>query len=271
MNLYTYCANNPIISIDPSGHFILAAMLIGAAAGALISGSVSLYHESKSAGGISNMTADNWKNVGISAGVGGICGGIGGGFGALGASATGSLLTSSAASPLIASTATNTLGYAVGTGMAGGMAGSYTSTATQQILYGYNDPYELMQNTAVGGITGGGFGATGYGLRNFAYNNQLSSGKYQNASLTERVFKRNTNINQLKPNLEDDFFRVGPSETAISKYTSEIRYTGRISQSIEVQKLTAGGYEIVNGHHRWHSARISGLQKVPIKIKNYRN
>ena len=242
-------------------------MLIGAAAGALISGSVSLYHESKSAGGISNMTADNWKNVGISAGVGGICGGIGGGFGALGASATGSLLTSSVASPLIASTATNTLGYAVGTGM----AGSYTSTATQQILYGYNDPYELMQNTAVGGITGGGFGATGYGLRNFAYNNQLSSGKYQNASLTERVFKRNTNINQLKPNLEDDFFRVGPSETAISKYTSEIRYTGRISQSIEVQKLTAGGYEIVNGHHRWHSARISGLQKVPIKIKNYRN
>ena len=64
---------------------------------------------------------------------------------------------------------------------------------------------------------------------------------------------------------------MGPSETAISKYTSEIRYTGRISQSIEVQKLTAGGYEIVNGHQRWHSARISGLQKVPKKIKNYRN
>ncbi len=130
-------------------------MLIGAAAGALISGGVSLYHESKSAGGISNMTADNWKNVGISAGVGGICGGIGGGFGALGATAAGSLVTSSAASPLIASTATNTLGYAVGTGMAGGMAGSYASTATQQVLYGYNDPYELMRNTAVGGITGG--------------------------------------------------------------------------------------------------------------------
>ena len=35
------------------------------------------------------------------------------------------------------------------------MAGSYASTATQQVLYGYNDPYELMRNTAVGGITGG--------------------------------------------------------------------------------------------------------------------
>ena len=189
--MYTYCANNPIISIDPSGHFILAAMLIGAAAGALISGSVSLYHESKSAGGISNMTADNWKNVGISAGVGGICGGIGGGFGALGASATGSLLTSSAASPLIASTATNTLGYAVGTGMAGGMAGSYTSTATQQILYGYNDPYELMQNTAVGGITGGGFGAVGYKFSSFSNKkiptrkNPLSNIKYTNKVLKQ--------------------------------------------------------------------------------------
>ncbi len=137
------------------------------------------------------MTADNWKNVGISAGVGGICGGIGGGFGALGASATGSLLTSSAASPLIASTATNTLGYAVGTGMAGGMAGSYASTATQQILYGYNDPYELMQNTAVGGITGGGFGAVGYKFSSLSNKkiptrkNPLSNIKYTNKVLKQ--------------------------------------------------------------------------------------
>jgi len=35
LNLYTYCENNPIWGIDLSGHFILTAMLIGAAAGAL--------------------------------------------------------------------------------------------------------------------------------------------------------------------------------------------------------------------------------------------
>lgn len=35
------------------------------------------------------MTADNWKKVGISAGVGGICGAVGGGAGAIGATAAG--------------------------------------------------------------------------------------------------------------------------------------------------------------------------------------
>ena len=160
LNLYTYCHNNPTINVDPSGHFILSAILIGAAIGAAVSGGVSLYKEAKSAGGISNMTSDNWKNVGMSTVVGGVCGGVGGGFGALGASAAGSLITSSAASPLIASATTSSLGYAVGTGMAGGMAGSYASTVTQQALYGYSDPYEIARNTVIGGVTGGATSGT---------------------------------------------------------------------------------------------------------------
>ncbi len=156
LNLYTYCHNSPTINVDPSGHFILSAILIGAAIGTAVSGGVSLYKEAKSAGGISNMTSDNWKNVGMSIVVGGVCGG----FGTLGALAAGSLITSSATSPLIVSATTSSLGYAVGTGIAGGMAGSCASTITQQALYGYSDPYEIARNTVIGGVTGGATSGT---------------------------------------------------------------------------------------------------------------
>ena len=166
LNLYTYCHNNPIIGTDPSGHFILTAIIVGAVAGAVISGSISLHHEAKSVGGISNMTADNWGKVGISAGVGGICGAVGGGAGAIGTTAVGAFATASAASPLVSASISNTLSYAIGTGIAGGMAGGYASTVTKQALYGYNDPYEIARNTAIGGVTGGAFGALGYKISN---------------------------------------------------------------------------------------------------------
>ena len=221
-------------------------MLIGAAAGALISGSVSLYHESKSAGGISNMTADNWKNVGISAGVGGICGGIGGGFGALGASATGSLLTSSAASPLIASTATNTLGYAVGTGM----AGSYTSTATQQILYGYNDPYELMQNTAVGGITGGGFGALGYKVSN----------PYQ--KVNKAFYKTNSQVGRsLKPQSEPNTRTNLYSEEGTLKQSRFYGENGKVFLDIDYAHSNADNSHKFPHYHDWDWTKNPPRQK----------
>ena len=45
----------------------------------------------------------------------------------------------------------------------------------------------------------------------------------------------------------------------------------KIIDPIIVQKLNAGGYEIVNGHHRWAAAKKTGLKKVPVRIKNYSN
>ena len=39
-NFYAYCSNNPIMYVDPSGHSILAALLITAGVGALLGGTI---------------------------------------------------------------------------------------------------------------------------------------------------------------------------------------------------------------------------------------
>ena len=99
------------------------------------------------------------------------------------------------------------------------------------------------------------------------------SDKYQKSSLLERITKRKANPNELHANPLDEFSdpKIGPNDAAVSKYMKQIRQDGQISEPIEVQKLTSGGYEIVNGHHRWLAAIKSGLEEVPIKIKNYKN
>ena len=104
-------------------------------------------------------------------------------------------------------------------------------------------------------------------------NTEATTNKYQKASLWERITKRKASVNELHPNPSDEFSnpRIGPLDKAVSRNIREIIQTGKISDPIEVQKLTDGGYEIVNGHHRWLDAKKTGLKKVPIRIKNYSN
>ncbi|MDE6088139.1 MAG: hypothetical protein K2G25_07105, partial [Oscillospiraceae bacterium] len=80
LNLYTYAHNNPVLYFDPSGHFIITALLIGAAAGALIGGTI---------GGISSYNAakeeektgsDLFWSTAAGVGKGAVVGGAGGGL-----------------------------------------------------------------------------------------------------------------------------------------------------------------------------------------------
>ena len=99
------------------------------------------------------------------------------------------------------------------------------------------------------------------------------SNKYKKASLWERLTKRKPNVNELHENPLDEFSnpKIGPCNSAVAKYIKEINETGKLSSPIEVQMLSSGGYEIVNGHHRWLAAIKTGLELVPIIIKNYEN
>ena len=78
-NTFIYCANNPVNAVDPSGHFILSAILVGFAVGAV----TSMISEAacQLADNIINDTAFKPKEI-IKAGIiGGICGAISGGIG----------------------------------------------------------------------------------------------------------------------------------------------------------------------------------------------
>lgn len=71
-NLFAYCNNNPVIGIDPTGHFLIStAVLIGAAVGGIIGatvGGISAYSVAKGKG------AEGWKLAGWT-----VLGAVGGG------------------------------------------------------------------------------------------------------------------------------------------------------------------------------------------------
>ncbi|MCR5737315.1 MAG: ParB N-terminal domain-containing protein, partial [Eubacterium sp.] len=101
----------------------------------------------------------------------------------------------------------------------------------------------------------------------------INSEKYSKASWWERMKTKSARTDELFPNPADEFSnpKIGPSEKQVAKYVKKINYAGKLQKSIEVQKLSKGGYEIVNGHHRWMAAVKTGMKKVPIKIVNYNN
>lgn len=86
LNLYMYCGDNPVMNVDPSGHFIfsLLAVVIGTAIGATVSAATNIVSQ-----GIQNGWENiNWEEVALSA----VIGGIGGALGATGIGLGGQVL-----------------------------------------------------------------------------------------------------------------------------------------------------------------------------------
>ena len=89
LNLYAYCANDPVMNIDPSGHFVFSLFLLGLGVGALIGFGTSVITQ-----GLSNGWDNiNWSQVGLDTLIGGISGAIGGsGIGLAGSIIAGSIM-----------------------------------------------------------------------------------------------------------------------------------------------------------------------------------
>ena len=95
------------------------------------------------------------------------------------------------------------------------------------------------------------------------------------ASWLECLLINSAPISKLHPNPSDDFCidKVGPSFRIIDEYASKFRaalQTGAqpFEEPLEVEKVRPDGYMILNGHHRWAAAIVSGMDRIPIKIVN---
>jgi RHS repeat-associated protein len=75
LNLYTYTQNNPIMFQDPSGHFVLTAIIVGAIIGVVVAGGINIYGQIKNGAKFSEI---NWKSVGVSMMFGAVSGAVAG-------------------------------------------------------------------------------------------------------------------------------------------------------------------------------------------------
>ena len=152
-NFYIYCGGDPLNFIDPTGEFIIAAIIIGAAIGAAIGAGVEYYRQKKSGEEI-----NGWKVAGAGA-VGGLIGAVGGGVGA----AAGAGMTA-----LIGSSAAATMGGGAAIGFVEGVAASLAEQCPYALTGGEAKSMgDIAQEALVDGLIGAGIGAITGGVGGF--------------------------------------------------------------------------------------------------------
>ena len=133
-NRYSYCVNNPLVYVDPSGHFLdIAVIAIGAVIGALVAGYKS-----------------DWKPEAMAVGavIGGVSGGVYSGV-------------SSYMGGIIAGSITNATVAGAISGAAGGAAAGATAGAMSASYYGGNIGSAILKGAGLGAVGGAAFGAIG--------------------------------------------------------------------------------------------------------------
>lgn len=76
--------------------------------------------------------------------------------------------------------------------------------------------------------------------------------------------KKTLRTSEIEPNREQP--RKNFSDEAIAALADSIREHGML-QPILVRPINSGGYQIVAGERRWRAARMLGLDKVPVNIR----
>lgn len=95
------------------------------------------------------------------------------------------------------------------------------------------------------------------------------------ASVLERICIKKLKINKLHPNPTDEFSmeNIGPNYGIVNNYADAMRKAKDMDmpimkEPIIIEKMSTGGYMILNGHHRWMAAHIAGVKKVPVQVVN---
>lgn len=98
------------------------------------------------------------------------------------------------------------------------------------------------------------------------------------AGLLERLFVRRLPPSKLHPNPQDEFSiaNIGPNYEIVGNYAKEFRQAMQCGDDpfeafddpLMIEKMSVGGYMLLNGHHRWLAAHRTRLKKLPVKILN---
>lgn len=109
--------------------------------------------------------------------------------------------------------------------------------------------------------------------------NYIDLGHPLHSGILERLLIRKVSLKKLHPNPDDEFSMadIGPNYGIIGNYEKEFRHmvaTGNDplgsfgKEPLVVEKLSTGGYMILNGHHRWMAAYRTGIKKIDVQIVN---
>ena len=108
-----------------------------------------------------------------------------------------------------------------------------------------------------------------------AMNSSTPFTKPVKSSLLRRILVISAPVNSLHPNPEDEFTdpNIGPDEEIVNDYAKKISYSRSMLtpmpyKPLIVERISTGGYMILNGHHRWLAAKRQGIKKLPIMIVN---
>ena len=135
-NWYQYAAGDPLGRADPTGEFVIPAVLIAMAIGAVVGAAITAGIKAYETRG-QEWNADRWKQIGVAAAVGGVGGAVGGGAGAL---AVGALGLAGAVG----------VGAVLGGAIDGGIS-TVAQTCTEAAMYGRAiDGGQLLHDTAIG-------------------------------------------------------------------------------------------------------------------------
>lgn len=96
------------------------------------------------------------------------------------------------------------------------------------------------------------------------------------AGLLERLLVRRVDPTRLHPNPDDEFSqeKIGPNFGIVQRYEEQFRHNismGQqpIDEKLIVEKMSTGGYMLMNGHHRWLAAtRVAQIRSLPVSIVN---
>ncbi len=95
------------------------------------------------------------------------------------------------------------------------------------------------------------------------------------AGLIERLVVRRASLKRLHPNPDDEFSNpdIGPNYEIVGDYRQRfVKFrTYHIkpdTDPLTVEKLSTGGYRLLNGHHRWMAMKMINMKRSRISIVN---